>query len=147
MLKIKCVKCARLSPEDDVVSFKDSSYCQSCAVKEVYEQGWWPERLRLALNSNGGNVMTDEYQKEVGVIWRRTSKKGESYLFIKMNDKEYVAFENRIKETDKHPDMRIYESRAKEETQAEPKAQPKTWGDTWGDMSPEQRYKKLERMG
>jgi uncharacterized protein (DUF736 family) len=68
--------------------------------------------------------MATEYSKpydnqdEVGAIWKKKSKKGEAYLSLSLNlekllkagyttEVQLVAFVNKNKKADKHPDLRI----------------------------------------
>ena len=84
-------------------------------------------------------------QKKVGAIWNRISKAGDAYLFIDMDGKEFVAFTNKSKTEQKHPDLIMYEPRPRE-TEPEPVADPKSWKETWGKLSPAERYRKLDKL-
>lgn len=60
-----------------------------------------------------------EKQKEVGVLWSKTSNKGMSFMSgtIEIEGKkvEVVAFLNSNKKNPKEPDWRLYESRPREQ--------------------------------
>jgi len=149
MLHIKCINCEVMCPEDNIVNKFDSSYCPSCALDRLYNEGWCLDRIRQAIElsesyGNGGITMENE-QKKVGAIWNRISKAGDAYLFIDMDGKEFVAFTNKSKTEQKHPDLIMYESRPRE-TEPEPVADPKSWKETWGKLSPAERYRKLDKL-
>ena len=47
--------------------------------------------------------------ESIGAVWKRKTKNGKEYLFVKLFDKSYMAWQNDYKKEDKHPDYRIYE--------------------------------------
>jgi uncharacterized protein (DUF736 family) len=88
----------------------------------------------MATQPKGNNPWDD---KEVGVIWKKKSKtKGEAYLSVVVNvekllaagytkDAQLIAFVNKNKQKDTHPDLRIYVSERREGT-GKPAAPAKT---------------------
>lgn len=66
--------------------------------------------------------------KELGVLWKRKSAKGETFLTGKLNlksqgfdkDISVVAFTNKQKKKDTHPDIRLYFSEPKQTTADKP---------------------------
>ena len=62
-----------------------------------------------------------EKKESVGAIWVRQSAAGNEYFFISLEGKEYVAFVNKYKEEEKHPDYRIF---PQQERQAKPAPRP-----------------------
>ena len=62
-----------------------------------------------------------EKQQSVGAMWVRQSAAGNEYFFISLEGKEYVAFVNKYKEEEKHPDYRIF---PQQERQAKPATRP-----------------------
>ena len=63
--------------------------------------------------------MTEKtYPKDLGAIWEKVSKAGEKYLSISLEvngeKKRFVAFRNKNKREDKHPDYKIIESEPRE---------------------------------
>ena len=83
--------------------------------------------------------MVDENQKKVGAIWNRVSKAGEKYLFIDMEGKEFVAFVNKSKVEQKHPDLIMFESRPRE---TEP---VQSLDKTWDNLTPKQKLELLDK--
>jgi hypothetical protein len=53
-------------------------------------------------------------EKPVGAIWRKTSKKNEEYLSIKIGEVQYVAFLNNKGGVDTRPDFQVYASKPRE---------------------------------
>ena len=57
-------------------------------------------------------------QKSIGGLWSYTSKAGENYISgnIEIDGKKhrFVAFKNKYKKEEKHPDCQIYPERNKE---------------------------------
>ncbi len=51
-----------------------------------------------------------DYKKPVFVAWERTSKKGNLFLSVKMNDKNYIGFRKENKTNPKAPDWEFFES-------------------------------------
>jgi len=47
--------------------------------------------------------------KKIGAMWFRKSKNGNEYFSIQLDSKQkYIAFKNKNKKEDKHPDWIIY---------------------------------------
>lgn len=53
-------------------------------------------------------------EKPIGAIWRKTSKKNEEYLSIKIGEVQYVAFLNNKGGVDTRPDFQVYASKPRE---------------------------------
>jgi uncharacterized protein (DUF736 family) len=65
-------------------------------------------------------------KKSVGGAWKRTSKNGNRYLYIKLDSGEvYLAFDNDYKEEDKHPDFKLYPK--EDESEARPVSNDDEW--------------------
>jgi uncharacterized protein (DUF736 family) len=78
-----------------------------------------------------GNNPNPWDNKEVGAAWKKKSKKGESYLSLRIDieklkangftkDAQLIGFSNKNKQKDSHPDIRIYVSERQENTGAAP---------------------------
>ena len=70
-----------------------------------------------------------EAKKDVGAIWRRTSKDGKEYLSIQFSKpdgtkSEFIAFLNNKDGVDKRPDYKIYHSTPREERSSPAPSQP-----------------------
>ena len=81
--------------------------------------------------------MNETELKQVGGIWKTTSKAGNKYLSMKfeqdVNAGEYLkAFPNKYKEEgDKKPDLIIYKSQPKEQEKTENNQSGKIHSDGW----------------
>jgi hypothetical protein len=58
-------------------------------------------------------------EKNKGAIWVRRKKNGEPYLSIKLEDKNYVAFQNSYKNKENQPDYQVYDSKSGNNTSPE----------------------------
>lgn len=50
-------------------------------------------------------------EKSVGAIWRKIAKSGLQYYSLSLNGVSYIAFQNKMKKTDKQPDWNIFEKK------------------------------------
>ena len=65
----------------------------------------------MVTNNKGVNM--EQAKRNVGGVWKGTTKKGEDYLYIVLEGKDgrkfrYYAFVNQFKESDKQPDFNIF---------------------------------------
>jgi len=63
--------------------------------------------------TNNKGVVMEQEKRNIGGVWKRTTKKGEDYLYIVLEDKSghkfrYYAFVNQFKGNDNQPDFRIF---------------------------------------
>jgi len=85
----------------------------------------------------GARIMATENGKytEVGAAWKRESKKGTKYLSVSITKDipagKYVAFVNKFKKQDNHPDFRIYEDRENPNTTTTETTDTKKKTDPW----------------
>lgn len=53
--------------------------------------------------------MSDQKRESIGAIWVKRSGSGAEYFSISLNGENYVAFANKYKKEDRHPDYRIFQ--------------------------------------
>jgi hypothetical protein len=51
-----------------------------------------------------------QYKKRDGALWLKKDKNGNTFLSFSIGDQKYVAWKNRRKLKDTHPDFEIYVS-------------------------------------
>jgi len=60
-------------------------------------------------------------RKDIGALWKKTSKSGQAYLSGQIDGRRIVIFANKWKESgDKKPDYRIYEEAVREAVPSSP---------------------------
>lgn len=62
-------------------------------------------------------------EDEAGVIYENTSKSGTPYLKITVRGQKFIAYRNKFKKEDKHPDWNVYVDKPQGERAPQPPAQ------------------------
>lgn len=63
-------------------------------------------------------------EDEAGTIYENTSKAGEVYLRMTINGQRFLAYRNKFKEQDRHPDWKVYIDKPREGGAAVPAPRP-----------------------
>ena len=73
-------------------------------------------------------------EKSIGALWLKKAKNGNKYISISLGERgqeeRFVAFENKFKKTDQHPDFLVYKPQ-------ENKEKPEPIGNLENIISPE----------
>ena len=64
--------------------------------------------------------MSDSNREKLGVLWKKTSKKGTTYFSGVINEQRVVVFKVREKRNENSPDFEVYKSEPASARQPDP---------------------------